>query len=108
MYYPVEARVGADNMPAANHTLHDANHRDHHKSVVQFANDVNAVPAIVNNAHNVKSHGSVLGPGGGGGGKTKKNSVASSVVVPPILKGEEKSTNANEEDQEEFSFHPKE
>ena len=107
MYYPVEARVGADNMPAANHTLHDANHRDHHKSVVQFANDVNAATAIVNNAHNVKSHGSVLGPGGGGG-KTKKNSVASSVVVPPILKGEEKSTNANEEDQEEFSFHPKE
>ena len=95
-------------MPAANHTLHDANHRDHHKSVVQFANDVNAATAIVNNAHNVKSHGSVLGPGGGGGGKTKKNSVASSVVVPPILKGEEKSTNANEEDQEEFSFHPKE
>ena len=68
----------------ANHTLHDSSRNN--RSVVKFANDVNAV----NNAHSVKA---------------KKNSVgASSVNFPPILKGDAKSSNAKSEDDEEGEF----
>ena len=92
VYYPVEARV--DNIPASNHTLRDANHH-HHKSVVKFANDLNAISNAnhVVTASHIKSLGSVLSPG-----KTKRNSVASSVAVVPsisVLKGEQFSTSEN-------------
>ena len=64
----------------ANHTLHDAGRN---KSVVKFANDVNAV----NNAHGVK---------------TKRNSVA---AFPPILKSDDDNQKASDsekpEDEEE-------
>ena len=73
----------------ANHTLHDPSRN---RSVVKFANDVNAV----NNAHSVK---------------TKRNSVA---AFPPILKSDDSnqkeldSEKPEDEEEGDFSILPKE
>ena len=70
----------------ANHTLHDASRNN--RSVVKFANDVNAVNNV----------------------KTKRNSVA---AFPPILKSDDAnqkevdSEKAEDEEEGEFSILPK-
>ena len=71
----------------ANHTLHDASRNN--RSVVKFANDVNAANSV----------------------KTKRNSVAA--AFPPILKSDDANQNAvdsekaEDEEEGEFSILPK-